>query len=69
MQTFVSTFEEYSDIFCDTLKKELNNGEFDLLPYIKKNTFDILCSTTFGTDMKDFSKKPLYDKVFKAYKM
>lgn len=45
------------------------DDEFDLLPLCKKLSFDILCSTSLGTDMTDYSKNSLYDKVFTAFEV
>lgn len=67
LQTFIPIFEEHSDILCDQIKKELDNGEFDLNSYLKKNSFDVLCSTTFGTDVNNNNMKSSSDKVFEAY--
>ena len=68
LQSFIPTFVEHSKLLVERLSKN-NDNEFDLLPLCKKLSFDILCSTSFGTDMTDYSQNELYDKVFTAFEM
>lgn len=67
LESFLPTFVEYSELLCTKLEKEVGGGEFDFFTYAKKVSFDILCATSLGTNMKDYSQKPLYDKIFDAY--
>ncbi|CAO1371149.1 unnamed protein product [Diamesa serratosioi] len=67
LQSFIPTFIEHSDWMCKDLVKETK--DFDFLPFCKKISFDILCSTSLGTDMKDFSQQPLYSKILEAYEI
>lgn len=69
LYAFIAKIIDESDILCDQMKKELDNGEFDLNLCIKKYSFDVLCSTTFGTDVNNDSILSLYDKAFKAHEM
>ena len=68
LQSFIPTFVEHSKLLVERLSKN-NDNEFDLLPLCKKLSFDILCSTSLGTDMTDYSQNELYDKVFTAFEM
>lgn len=67
LESFLPTFVEYSEILCNKLETEVDTGEFDFFVYAKKISFDILCATSLGTNMKDYQKKVLYDKIFDAY--
>lgn len=69
IQSFIPTFIEMSDDMNSGLTKHLNDKEFDFLPFCKKISFDMLCSTSLGMDMKIFRKTSLYEKVFQAYDM
>lgn len=68
LQSFVPTFVKHSQLLVERLSSNVDN-EFDLLPFCKKISFDILCSTSLGTDMTDYSKNAIYDKVFEAFEM
>ncbi|CAO1300403.1 unnamed protein product [Diamesa hyperborea] len=67
LRSFIPTFLEHSDWMCKDLVEETQ--DFDFLPYCKKISFDILCSTSLGTDMKDFSQQPLYSKILEAFEI
>ena len=68
LQSFVPTFVQHSQIFVKSLSKEIGN-EFDLMPLCKKISFDILCSTSLGTEMIDYSKSSLYHEIFTSFEM
>lgn len=67
LESFLPTFIDYSEILCNKLELEVEGREFDFFTYAKKISFDILCATSLGTNMKDYKNKPLYEKVFDAY--
>lgn len=68
IQSFIPTFIEMSDHVNSNLRKHLDDDkEFDILPFCKKISFDMLCSTSLGLDMKDFRASSIYEKVFQAY--
>ncbi|CAO1383612.1 unnamed protein product [Diamesa hyperborea] len=58
--------EHQSQILVNSLSTEKDN-EFDLLPFLKKISFDILCSTSLGTEMTDYSQNSLYHDIFTAF--
>lgn len=68
LQSFVPTFVEHSQLLVERLSNNIDN-EFDLLPFCKKISFDILCSTSLGTDMTDYNQNAIYDKVFEAFEV
>lgn len=67
LESFLPTFVEYSDIMCDDLSKEVGREAFDFFMYAKKSSFDILCATSLGANMKDYKKKPFYETIFDAF--
>ena len=68
LQSFVPTFVKHSRILVKSLSTD-NDNEFDLLPFCKKVSFDILCSTSLGTEMTDYSQSSLYHKIFTSFEM
>ena len=69
IHSFIPTFIEMSDYMNSTLRNHLDDKDFDFLPFCKKISFDMLCSTSLGLDMKDFRLTSLYEQVFQAYDM
>lgn len=67
LESFLPTFVDYSEMLCKKLETDVEGREFDFFTYAKKISFDILCATSLGTNMKDYKNKPLYEKVFEAY--
>ncbi|CAO1370816.1 unnamed protein product [Diamesa serratosioi] len=67
IQSFIPSFIEMSDYMNTKLANHLNDKDFDFLPFCKILSFDILCATSLGMDMKTFRQTPLYEKVFQAY--
>lgn len=45
LQTFFDIFVENSNVFVSKLKKEIESNGFDVFPYIKNCTLDIICGT------------------------
>jgi cytochrome P450 len=67
LESFSTTFVEHSEILCKILETEMGKSEFDFFTYAKKISFDILCATSLGTDIKSFKTTSLYEKVFDAF--
>lgn len=68
LESFMPTFIDYSKVLCENLEREIGSGkEFDFLLYAKKASFDILCATSLGTDMKDENNKKNYEKILEAF--
>lgn len=68
LESFMPTFVDYSEVLCDNLEKEVESGkEFDFLDYAKKASFEILCATSLGTNMKDAKNEKNYEKIFEAF--
>ena len=67
IQSFFPTFSKYSEALCSELKKEIGKvEEFDMFKYASRNSFDILCATTLGSNIKEFRQED-YEKIFDAY--
>lgn len=70
LESFMPTFVDYSEVLCENLAKEIGSeNEFDFLVYAKKASFDILCATSLGTNVKDLKNEKIYEKIFDAFEM
>lgn len=69
LENFLPTFSKYGCILCDQLMREANGREFDFFEYAKRSSFDVLCATTLGTDIRGSLNSEDYEKIFNAYEM
>lgn len=67
LESFVKTFAERSDEFCETLNRERKGNEFNFLPIAKKFAFDVLCETSLDMKAKDLFDKSIYEKIFSGF--
>ena len=68
IESFFPIFSKYSESLCSELKKEVGKvEEFDMFKYASRNSFDILCATTLGSNIKEFRSQEDYEKIFDAY--
>jgi cytochrome P450 family 4 len=68
LESFMPMFIDYSEVLCENLEKEIKTEkEFDFSVYAKKASFDILCATSLGTNMKDYRNEKSYEKIFDAF--
>jgi cytochrome P450 len=67
LDSFLPTYIECSNILVENLLKKSDREEIDFFDYAKKASFDILCATSLGTDIKEYRKQPIYEKVFEAF--
>lgn len=69
LDSFLPTFGKYAGILCDQLMNEANGEEFNFFEYAKRSSFDVLCATTLGTDIRGFLPSDEYEKIFNAYEV
>lgn len=67
VESFLPSFVECSESLVDNLSKEAEMEEFDFFVHAKKVSFDMLCGTTLGLNIKEYRKQPIYEKIFEAY--
>ncbi|KAK7590972.1 hypothetical protein V9T40_002585 [Parthenolecanium corni] len=66
LQTFFDVFVENSQIFVEKLESEINSEEFNILPYIKNCTLDIICEAAMGVKVNAQQRSSEYTKSVKA---
>ena len=67
IESFFPIFSKYSESLCSELKQEIGKGEFDMLKHAKQSSFEILCATTLGSNMKDLKNADEFVKIFDAF--
>ncbi|KRT83475.1 cytochrome P450, partial [Oryctes borbonicus] len=51
LEEFIEVFNSQSDILVSILRKECENGNVDVYPFVGRCTLDILCETAMGTSV------------------
>jgi Cytochrome P450 len=67
LESFLPTFITCSDSLVEKICNETEGKEFDFFAHAKKVSFDILCATSLGTNIEEYRKQPIYEKIFDAY--
>ncbi|XP_028142015.1 cytochrome P450 4d8 [Diabrotica virgifera virgifera] len=62
LDVFVDTFDSNAAILVDLLDKETNKDSFDIFPYVKNCTMDVICETSMGVSIHA-QKNPKSDYV------
>uniref|UniRef100_A0A0K8SC59 Cytochrome P450 4C1 n=1 Tax=Lygus hesperus TaxID=30085 RepID=A0A0K8SC59_LYGHE len=65
LENFIDVFNRNGNILIDRLSSKVNQGTFDVLPYITAYTLDVICETAMGTriDAQSGNNKDYQDAV------
>lgn len=67
LKSYITTYVDYSLILCDNLLSKANGEEYDFLPILKNATFNVLCTTMLGINLRLPGKREKLDDVYKAF--
>jgi cytochrome P450 len=67
LEGFLPIYKECSDTLVENLLENSAGENINFFEYAKRASFDILCATSLGTNIKEYRKQPIYEKVFEAF--